>query len=67
MGKRKFNPGDIVVANEKAPGDYPGRQVTIVERGPGITEYTVNFDGRIVYLNSWWLDPIHEGPKRQQE
>ena len=60
MAKCKFNPGDRVVANEKAPGDYRGRQATIVERGPGTTEYTVNFDGQIVYLNSWWLDPLNE-------
>ena len=61
MGKWKFNPGDIVVANEKAPGDYRGRQATIVKRGPGTAEYTVSFDGQIVYLNSWWLDRLENG------
>jgi len=55
------------MVNEKAPGDYRARQATIVEHGPGTTEYTVNVDGQIVYLNSWWLDPIHEALKRQQE
>jgi len=63
MGKWKFNPGDRVMANEKALGDYRGRQATIVEHGPGTAEYTVNFDGQIVYLNSWWLDPIDSASK----
>ena len=67
MGKWKFDPGDIVVANGKAPSDYRGRQANIVERDPGTTEYAVNFDGRTVYLNSWWLDPLYEAPKRQQD
>jgi hypothetical protein len=58
MGKWKCNPGDIVVANEEAPGDYRGRQATIIGHGPGIAEYTVNFNGQIAYLNSWWLDRL---------
>lgn len=52
MGKWKFNPGDQVVVNEKAPGDYRGCQATVVGHGPGKPEYTVNLDGQIVYLNS---------------
>jgi len=52
------------MANEKAPGDYRGHQVIIVEHGPGPAEYTVNFDGQIIYLNSWWLDPI-DGASKQ--
>ena len=67
MGKRKFNPGDKVIANEKAPGDYRGRQATVVGHGPGTAEYAVNFDGQIVYLNSPWLDPVREARKRRQE
>lgn len=67
MGKRKFKPGDRVIANEKAPSDYCGRQATVVEHGPGTAEYTVNVDGQIAYLNSWWLDPVHEAPKREAE
>ena len=54
MGKWKSKPEDTVIANEKAPVDYRGRQATIVENGPGTAEYTVNFDGQILYLNYWW-------------
>ena len=60
MGKWKFNSGDIVIANDKAPGDYRDRRATVIERGPGTAEYTLNFDGQIAYLNSWWLNPINE-------
>ena len=51
------------MANEKAPGDYRDRQATIVEHDPGTAEYTVNFDGQIICLNSCWLDPVHEDTK----
>jgi len=67
MGKWKFNRGDEVIANEKAPGDYQGHQGTVIEHGPGTAEYTVNFHSQIVYLNSWWLDPVYKAHKRQQE
>jgi len=67
MGKWKFNPGDQVVVNEKGPGDYQRCQAIVVGRGPGTTEYTVNLDGQIVYLNSWWLDLVGEAPHSQQE
>jgi len=67
MGKLKFKRGDKVVANEKAPGDYRGRQAIVVQHGPGTAEYAVNFDGQIVYLNSWWLDPVDEVTNVQQE
>jgi hypothetical protein len=66
MGKWKFNPGDRVLANEKAPGDYRGRHGIIIERGPGVAEYTVSIDDQTVCLNSWWLDPIHEESTRQR-
>jgi len=67
MGKWKFNRGDKVIVKEKAPGDYRGRQGTIIGHGPGRAEYTVNFHSQVTYLNSWWLDPVHKIPKRQQE
>jgi DNA processing protein len=67
VGKHKFKPGDRVIANEKAPGDYQGRQATVVAHRPGKAEYAVNVDGHIAYLNSRWLDPVHEVPKREAE
>lgn len=68
MGKWKFNIGDQVVANEKAPGDYRGRKGIIVERGPAKGEYTVEIDGGKTFLNSWWLDAAyrHERGERIQ-
>jgi hypothetical protein len=48
------------VGNEKAPGDYRGREGTIIECGPGKGEYTVEIDGKKTFLNSWWLDPVEE-------
>lgn len=67
MAKWKFNRGDEVIANEKAPGDYQGHQGTVIEHGPGMAEYTVNFHNRIGYLNSWWLDLVHKAPRRRLE
>ena len=58
VGKWKFNIGDQVLANEKAPGDYRCRKGTIVQRGPSRGEYTVNIDGEKTFLNSWWLDLV---------
>ena len=56
----KFDVGDSVTVNDKAPGDYRGRSGTIAVRGPGKTEYGVMFDGGkdVEYLNSWWLDSV---------
>ena len=58
----KFEVGDRVRGNAKAPGDYAERQGTVVERGPGRAEYGVRFDdGRTTepeHLNSWWLDRL---------
>lgn len=54
----KFDVGDRVTANNKAPSDYRGRSGTIAIRGPGKAEYGVMFDGGtdVEYLNSWWLE-----------
>ena len=54
----KYDIGDRVTANDKAPGDYKGRSGAIAIRGPGKAEYGVMFDGGkdVEYLNSWWLD-----------
>jgi len=54
------------MANEKAPSDYRGRQGVIFGRGPGKTEYKVEFDGQISYLNSWWLDRVYEEPRNER-
>lgn len=55
----KFEVGDRVRANEKAPGDYVGLEGVVVERGPGKSECGVRFDnGKPGHLNSWWLDSI---------
>lgn len=56
----KFQVGDRVRANDRAPGDYRGRVGRVVEAGPGRAEYGVLFgtDARgLGYLASWWLDP----------
>ncbi len=63
-GRRtKFQIGERVRANDKAPLDYEGRRGTITEIGPGRTEYGVRFEpdppkADTGYLMSWWLDPI---------
>lgn len=58
--KPKFEVGDRVRANDKAPRDYGDRPGTVSEIGPGRSEYGVSFtDGeapRSGYLMSWWLD-----------
>ena len=59
-GRWKFNLGDRIIANEKAPGDYEDFCGSIVERGPGKAEYGVRFDRKeeTVYLNSWSLEKL---------
>ncbi|PYV26617.1 MAG: hypothetical protein DMG24_06620 [Acidobacteria bacterium] len=56
----KFNIGDRVSANEKAPGDYSGLIGTVLGRGrPGRSEYKVQFDDDLRgpgWLCSWQLD-----------
>ena len=64
MGRWKFNRGDKVVANEKAPADYRGRQGIVIGHGPDRSEYIANINGQIAYLNSWWLDLVHKVSER---
>jgi hypothetical protein len=60
--KPKFQIGDGVLVNDKAPGDYKGRCGRISERAAR-GEYRVVFsDGSSDYpsygvLMSWWIDP----------
>jgi hypothetical protein len=57
--KYKFEVGDRVKANDKAPGDYEGQIGLVVLRGPGKCEYGVQFDGDmrgVGFLDSWCLD-----------
>ena len=62
-GRRpKFVAGDLVVANDNAPGDYRQRSGTVFEVGPGRSEYGVRFERQSGYpddgyMMSWWLDP----------
>jgi hypothetical protein len=55
--KRKFQVGDRVIANDKAPGDYQGHIGQVTALGPGRSEYGVELDHRHGYLMSWWVDP----------
>lgn len=59
--KEKFIPGNRARANEKAPGDYEGKNGTVLGRVSGKSEYQVQFDDDArgpAYLDSWMLDPI---------
>jgi hypothetical protein len=59
--KPKFVIGDHAKANDKAPSDYRGRIGTIMEIGPGKSEFRVEYtDGGQPhgYLMSWWLDRV---------
>lgn len=59
--RRKFQIGDRVSVNEKAPGDYRARTGRIAELAPQ-SEYRVDFsDGERPesgYLGSWCLDKV---------
>lgn len=61
VAKVKFQVGERVIANDKAPGDCRGRVGTVAEHARGRVEYGVRFDGKtaVEYLNSWWLDAAH--------
>lgn len=64
-GKHKFGVGDLVKANDKAPGDYRGRIGRVVSRGPGRCEYGVQFDvdaRGVGFLDSWCLDRLYRTP-----
>jgi hypothetical protein len=56
----KFQVGDRVHINSKAPGDYVNRIGTVTELGPGESEYRVEFeDGQMpttAYLAGTCLD-----------
>jgi len=59
MAKRKFQGGDRVVANERAPGDYEGRVGMVLQYNPPTSEYQVQFDADERgpgWLASWQLD-----------
>ena len=58
--RTKFKSGDRAKANDNGPGDYEGLEGTVMEAGPGESEYGVMFDSKaeIAYLNSWWLDSV---------
>ncbi len=62
--RTKFQPGDQVLANDNAPGDYKGRQGVVLQHGPHKAEYWVRFDGDERgpgCLDSWCLDPVSRG------
>ena len=56
----KFQVGDRVHVNSKAPADYTDRVGTVTELGPGESEYRVEFeDGQMpttAYLSATCLD-----------
>jgi len=61
----KFSLGQQVKANEKAPGDYSGREriITDIRLGRRTTQYGVRFSPEPRkadegYLDSWMLDPV---------
>jgi hypothetical protein len=58
--RTKFQVGDRVHVNGKAPADYTDRVGTVTELGPGESEYRVEFeDGQMpttAYLSATCLD-----------
>jgi len=57
--RAKFQAGQRVIANDKAPGDYSGRAGTVLEHKSDTSEYQVQFDGDDRgpgWLASWQLD-----------
>ncbi len=62
MAKAKYQVGDKVRANEKAPGDYEGRDGVVTDRAPK-SQYQVEFvpmtgNASFGCLDSWQLDLI---------
>ena len=43
--KAKFQLGEMVTANEKAPGDYEGLRGVVLQHLAASSEYQVQFDG----------------------
>jgi len=57
----------LAAANEKAPGDYRGRQGTVLQHKPSTSEYQLQFEGDDRgpgWLASWQLDPISPGVEK---
>jgi hypothetical protein len=66
--RTRFQAGDRVRVNERAPGDYAEREGTVFDRAPGRGGYGVRLDDGAVfpnggpcpsegYLDSGWLEP----------
>lgn len=59
----KFNLGDRTIGKESGPGRFRGKQGTVVELGPGKSEYGVKFDdGPTEHVNSWWIERLADHP-----
>ncbi len=61
MARPKFTAGDHTRANDKAPGDYEGREGTVLSHRAETSEYEVQFDDDAHgpgWLYSWWLDRL---------
>jgi hypothetical protein len=59
--KPKFNLGDRAIGKESGPASFRRKVGTVVERGPGKSEYGVKFDdGPMEYVESSWMEPIHD-------
>ena len=57
--RAKFQAGQRVLANDKAPGDYRENIGTVLRHKADTSEYEVQFDGDArgpAWLSSWWLD-----------
>jgi hypothetical protein len=59
--KPKFSVGDRVIGKESGPHSFGGRAGTVVERGPGKSEYGVRFDdGPTEYVMSSWIERLDD-------
>ena len=56
--KRKFAVGDRVRGQDDAPASFRHRVGTVIEIGPGASEYGVTFDDNLhtEYVQSNWLE-----------
>lgn len=43
--KVKFRSGELVTANDKAPGDYRGMRGIVLQHLAGSSEYQISFEG----------------------
>ena len=57
-GKRKFAVGDRVRGKDNAPASFRHRVGTVVEIGPGPSEYGVKFNDTLKteYVQSYWME-----------